>query len=160
MSPHKANVLLKVSDQGPGILRKNLDRIFDPFSTTNRLERETGLGLSTAYGIAKKHEGEIAVESHENKESRFFVYLPAADTGAAEPAEKINPAVNVLLSSGFSIAGQAEELLDGGCRGFILKPYEINQLALKVMDILSAQETPRKDKTGSVGREKRHRAIS
>jgi DNA-binding NtrC family response regulator len=53
--------------------------------------------------------------------------------------KRTNPAVNVLLFGGFSIAGQAEELLDGGCRGFLQKPYDIQQLSSTVMDILAAE---------------------
>ena len=51
--------------------------------------------------------------------------------------KEINPDVKVLLSSGFNMSGDAEELLGKGCCGFIQKPYDINHLAAKIMDILS-----------------------
>ena len=52
---------------------------------------------------------------------------------------QIDPQVKVLLSSGCGMAGQAEELLDAGCCAFIQKPYDIDQLSTKVMEILSGE---------------------
>jgi hypothetical protein len=43
-----------------------------------------------------------------------------------------------LLSSGLGLSGQAEELLGSGCRGFIQKPYNMEQLSAKMADILSS----------------------
>lgn len=48
----------------------------------------------------------------------------------------INPAAKVLLSSGYSIDGQAREILDRGCDGFIQKPFSISQLSVKIREIL------------------------
>jgi PAS domain S-box-containing protein len=79
LSPKKAYVLLKVTDCGSGIPKAIQDRIFEPFFTTKGFERGTGLGLSTAYGIIKNHNGKICVESEMNKGSSFFVYLPAGE---------------------------------------------------------------------------------
>ncbi len=47
------------------------------------------------------------------------------------------PDVRVILSSGYSIEGQAESILKRGCDGFIQKPYNLNQLALKIRQILA-----------------------
>ena len=44
---------------------------------------------------------------------------------------------SVILSSGYSIEGQAESILKKGCDGFIQKPYNLNQLARKIKDILA-----------------------
>lgn len=49
--------------------------------------------------------------------------------------KKVNPDVRVLLSSGYSINGQAQEILDKGCVGFIQKPFTINQLQQKLKEI-------------------------
>jgi len=49
----------------------------------------------------------------------------------------IRPDVRVILSSGYSIEGQAESILKKGCDGFIQKPYNLNQLARKIEEILS-----------------------
>jgi CheY-like chemotaxis protein len=50
--------------------------------------------------------------------------------------KKIDPDVKVLLSSGYSINGQATKILRRGCDGFIQKPFNMNQLAEKVQKIL------------------------
>ena len=49
----------------------------------------------------------------------------------------LRPDVRVILSSGYSIEGQAESILKKGCDGFIQKPYNLNQLAQKIKEILS-----------------------
>lgn len=49
----------------------------------------------------------------------------------------LRPDVRVILSSGYSIEGQAESILKRGCDGFIQKPYNLNQLALKIKQILA-----------------------
>jgi two-component system cell cycle sensor histidine kinase/response regulator CckA len=79
-------IMVKVSDSGTGISKKILDRIFEPFFTTKGLGRGTGLGLSTAYGIVKNHDGDICVESEVGKGSTFFIYLPAFSADGTCPA--------------------------------------------------------------------------
>jgi CheY-like chemotaxis protein len=49
---------------------------------------------------------------------------------------KINPSVKVLLSSGYSLDGQAEEIMQGGCKGFIQKPFTTVELSKKIRGIL------------------------
>ncbi len=49
----------------------------------------------------------------------------------------LRPDVRVILSSGYSIEGQAESILKRGCDGFIQKPYNLNQLAQKIRQILA-----------------------
>lgn len=49
----------------------------------------------------------------------------------------LRPDVRVILSSGYSIEGQAESILKRGCDGFIQKPYNLNKLALKIKQILA-----------------------
>lgn len=69
-------VCLKVSDTGHGIAEKNLDKIFDPFFTTKDQGEGTGLGLAISYRIIKEHEGQIEVESQENKGTTFLISFP------------------------------------------------------------------------------------
>ena len=71
-------VRLTVSDRGVGIEKKIQHRIFDPFFTTKTTGKGTGLGLASAYGIVKSHEGYINVESKKGHGTTFFIYLPAA----------------------------------------------------------------------------------
>lgn len=53
-----------------------------------------------------------------------------------EVLKKIEPDVRVILSSGYSLNGQAREILEQGCRGFIQKPFDIMRLTEKIGDIL------------------------
>ena len=53
--------------------------------------------------------------------------------------KKINPQVKVLLSSGYSINGQAGELLKRGCNGFIQKPFDLKRLSQKIKEILEKE---------------------
>jgi two-component system cell cycle sensor histidine kinase/response regulator CckA len=50
---------------------------------------------------------------------------------------RINPAVRVLLSSGYSIDGQAKEMLNRGCDGFIQKPFNLRSLSEEVERIMT-----------------------
>jgi len=49
---------------------------------------------------------------------------------------EINPGIKVLLSSGYSITGQAHEILDRGCNGFLQKPFQLEHLSRKVREML------------------------
>ncbi len=52
--------------------------------------------------------------------------------------KKINPGIKVLLSSGYSVDGQAAEILEYGCSGFIQKPFKMQDLAQKIRSILDS----------------------
>ena len=67
---------IKVSDNGNGIPKNIVDKIFQPFFTTRPTGQGTGLGLSLAYDIVKAHGGEIKVETGEGEGSEFIIYLP------------------------------------------------------------------------------------
>ena len=70
------DIVVKVSDSGPGVAEANLARIFDPFYTTKPVGKGTGLGLSICYGIIKKIGGDIEVQSVKGQGAAFFVRLP------------------------------------------------------------------------------------
>ncbi len=207
-------VKISVTDTGIGMDEDTLQKIFDPFFTTREMERGTGMGLASAYGIIKNHGGFIEVYSKKDEGSTFNVYLPWYE----EPAEKekevvarvatekrtvllvddqtmiievgkeiiehlgydvltalngkealrvyrknndkielvildmvmpdmgggktydklkeINPHIKVLLSSGYSLTGEAREIMDRGCNGFIQKPFSIPDLSKKISTIL------------------------
>ena len=210
-------VKISVKDTGVGMDENTLKRIFDPFFTTKDRTMGTGLGLASAYGIIKNHEGIIKAHSVVGQGSTFDVYLPASpkkiirkehvnrealkghetilliddedividiggqilerlgyravtarsgkeaieiyranknkinmvildvimpDMGGGETYDrlkKINPDIKVLLSSGYSIDGQASEIMSRGCNGFIQKPFNMEQLSMKIREILSKE---------------------
>ena len=69
---------LTVKDNGNGIPKKVLDKIFQPFFTTKPTGEGTGLGLSLSYDIIKANGGEIKVETKEGEGSEFIILLPFA----------------------------------------------------------------------------------
>ena len=71
-------VRLDFDDSGCGIAPENLARIFEPFFTTKELDRGTGLGLATVYGIVKQHHGWIEVTSRVGVGTGFHIYFPAS----------------------------------------------------------------------------------
>jgi len=211
-------VRISIADTGTGIDEPIQSRIFEPFFTTKEIGRGTGLGLASAYGIIKNHDGAIDFTSKPGQGTTFYIYLPASDAavqktqttmsdlttgtetillvddekvivqvnkpmleklgykvfaagGGREAIEifdanyasidmvvldmimpdlsggavfdhlkSIKPDIKVLLSTGYSISGQAEEILARGCTGFIQKPFDIKMLSEKIRGILDGPE--------------------
>ena len=69
-------IITSFADDGPGIDKKNIDRIYDPFFTTKDIGKGTGLGLSICHGIVTEHNGKIYVKSELGKGTTFIIELP------------------------------------------------------------------------------------
>jgi signal transduction histidine kinase/DNA-binding response OmpR family regulator len=67
---------LSIRDEGVGILKKHLTKIFDPYFTTKK--GGSGLGLASTYSIVKNHGGHISVQSESGAGTMFTIYLPAS----------------------------------------------------------------------------------
>jgi len=67
---------IAITDDGVGIPKENLSRVFDPGFTTKGVGVGTGLGLSICYQIVKDHRGRIDVESEVGKGATFTVRIP------------------------------------------------------------------------------------
>jgi len=80
--------LVIISDTGCGMDKGTREQCFDPFFTTKGPDRGTGLGLSTAYGTVKDHEGEIYVYSEPDKGTTFKLYFPLAVSDEESKGER------------------------------------------------------------------------
>ncbi|MBU2488030.1 MAG: PAS domain S-box protein [Proteobacteria bacterium] len=105
---------------------------------------DTGAALLEALGykVFCAQSGEQAIDIYsKNKDSIDMVMLdmimPEIDGAKVySHLQKLAPDVRVLLSSGYSFDGQASKLLDQGCRGFLQKPFNLEQLSKKIRWVL------------------------
>ncbi|NNK94225.1 MAG: hypothetical protein HKP41_07735 [Desulfobacterales bacterium] len=74
LSEQESCVSIEVTDNGPGISRKEQSKIFEPFFSTK--SNGTGLGLSVSYGIVRNHQGNISVQSRPGEGTQFIVKIP------------------------------------------------------------------------------------
>ena len=72
----KTDIIVSITDNGPGISVDKKNKIFDPFFTTKETGMGTGLGLWVSYDIIKKMGGTITVDSQEGEGSTFTVEIP------------------------------------------------------------------------------------
>jgi PAS domain S-box-containing protein len=79
-------LLITVSDEGTGIPREHLGKIFDPYFTTK--QKGSGLGLAATYSIIRKHDGHITAWSELGKGTVFRIYLPASQGEAPPPRQE------------------------------------------------------------------------
>jgi two-component system sensor histidine kinase KdpD len=83
------DVLLRITDHGPGIRRENLERIFEPFYRTDNNHDGSGLGLAIARGFVEVNGGRIRAESAPGQGTCFVVRFRApANFFAEEPAAR------------------------------------------------------------------------
>jgi signal transduction histidine kinase len=81
-------ILVRVSDTGPGIRHEHLSKIFDRFwRPPGTKQKGSGLGLSIAKGIVQAHGGRIWADSQPGKGSSFFFTLPLADWGTGKRSD-------------------------------------------------------------------------
>ena len=73
-------VELKFMDTGCGISRETLGQVFDPYFSTKRMgvQKGMGLGLTTAYAVARRHGGTIILDSQPGQGTTCFMYLPTS----------------------------------------------------------------------------------
>ena len=85
------------------------------------------------------HEALEIYQKHYNEISLVIIDMIMPDLNGGETYDElknINPKIKALLSSGYSIDGLAQDIINRGCNGFIQKPFNINKLSCKVRDII------------------------
>jgi CheY-like chemotaxis protein len=94
------------------------------------------------YNVLEASGGHRAVKLYESKKNAIDLVIldmimpEMSGKEAYERLKKINPEVKVLLSSGYSIEGQATDILRRGCDGFIQKPFSMKEMSGKLSEIL------------------------
>jgi len=94
--------VLNISDSGSGIDPANMERIFDPYFTTKKKGKGTGLGLAVVYGIVTELGGEIKVDSSPEQGTTFSVFLPlindpSKDQACKQPDRSHNGTESILV---------------------------------------------------------------
>ena len=124
-------VKISVTDTGTGMDEQTKQRLFDPFFTTKGMGRGTGLGLASAYGIIRNHDGFITVYSEKGHGSAFNTYLPASGRAVLEEKE---PPGDIVKGEGTILLVDDEDMiLDVG------KPM-LEGLGYKVLVAMSGKE--------------------
>jgi CheY-like chemotaxis protein len=82
------SILVEINDNGDGMDQETLERVFDPFFTTDKAGQGTGLGLSVSYGIVQEHGGRIWARSSEGEGSTFMIELPVRRTDDASVPDR------------------------------------------------------------------------
>lgn len=76
LSRNKDLAIIRIIDEGTGILEKDLPNIFEPFYSTKEASKGTGLGLAVVYGIINNHGGQVVVEKTSSRGTTFKITLP------------------------------------------------------------------------------------
>ncbi len=94
------------------------------------------------YKVLVARSGKEAIELYKKNQARIDIVvldmiMPEIGGGEAyDRLKEINPHVRVLLSSGYSINGEATEILERGCNGFVQKPFSMKELSRRIREIL------------------------
>ncbi|MEE9910827.1 MAG: PAS domain S-box protein [Deltaproteobacteria bacterium] len=126
-------------EEQPLTCRENILIVDDELSNvfpTKELLKNLG------YRVTAVGSGQEAITIYTEKRQEFDLVIldmimPGISGGKTFNALlEINPAVKVILSSGYSVDGEAQQIMDRGCRGFIQKPFRILDLSKKIREIL------------------------
>jgi CheY-like chemotaxis protein len=107
-------VKITLQDEGLGIPREHLAKVFDPYFTTKR--QGSGLGLTMTYSTIHAHDGHIAVESEMGKGTTFHIYIPASNEELVESQDREDRFIKgegkiLLMDDDEAIRNVAEKIL-------------------------------------------------
>jgi len=106
----------------------------------------SGVGVkilqNLGYVVLEARDGREAIEVFRNNQSEVDLVIldmkmPYNGGNAFLQLKKINADVKVLIASGYAKDQQIKEMMEHGCSGFIQKPFSINALSQKIMNILN-----------------------
>ena len=92
--PEKAYIKIAIQDEGCGITKKHLEKIFDPYFTTKK--EGSGLGLAISHSIISKHNGRLTVQTKIGDGTTFTIYLAASDQPIAQTLKQEAPEPNPI----------------------------------------------------------------
>ena len=133
-----AYVLFSVYDSGFGMDKETQSHIFEPFFTTKEQGQGTGLGLSMAYGIVKKHDGFINIYSEPGTGTIFKIYLPRVQSTAQ--VEKIE------IKETTALRGGVETILVGEDDAALLRLSKkvLNHYGYNIIEAVNGQDAVEK----------------
>ncbi|MEQ8253606.1 MAG: response regulator [Smithellaceae bacterium] len=134
------------TDSGAGIIAMGTETIL--LVDDERNIREVGQKMleSMGYNVYVAANGQEALAVYSDKKDEIAlvildIIMPVMSGGETyDRLKEINPNVNVLLSSGDSICGMVQEILDRGCQGFIQKPFSFSQFSCKIREMLDGMQ--------------------
>ncbi|HAJ27149.1 MAG TPA: hypothetical protein DCG53_07890 [Syntrophus sp. (in: bacteria)] len=114
--------------------------LVDDEETVMEVNKELLESMGYRVYATKSGQEAIAVYMEKQKEIDLVILdmiMPGISGGETfDRLREIAPGIKVLLSSGYSINGEAQEILDRGCNGFIQKPFQLSELSIKVRKML------------------------
>ncbi len=100
-----SEVVIRISDNGPGMSEEVRARLFDPFFTTKSVGKGTGLGLSISHQIIEKHGGVLKCLSQPGQGAIFWIQIPLKPTDMFQPIFRPSTGTTGVFTSKLSLAG-------------------------------------------------------
>jgi signal transduction histidine kinase len=125
-----SDVIVEVSDTGPGVPRESLPHLFEPFYTTKRLGEGTGLGLSVSRRIVADHQGRIEVLNNPTGGATFRVVLPIGRGKEPDPSLRSTPPIVYAGARGRVLVIDDEPLIGRTIEAALAGEYEVTAVSL------------------------------
>jgi len=131
LNKNTGNLLIKVSDSGIGIPQNKIDTVFDSFTQSNssitRIFGGSGLGLTITKRLIELQDGNIRVESVENKGTIFEFNLPVRFTMIkTQKVQKLNGEINISVLKGIKVLVVEDNTINQFVAASFLKHWGIN----------------------------------